>query len=375
MFEWSAPKPKTKLEKFLEQPHQLFFISAILTAILAFAFSILSYSGVFGDFINCHTFTLMYGVFANAFLGFLMTVIPRYTQSSLIKQTFYVTTWIVFEAGILISFASFEIGKLLVATALFGASAIFANTILKGRVKNQKESIWVTFHIFAGALVLILHYFFDIALGFSSLWFFVLPLFFTIAQRMIFAFHRVYHNIEQSEISPIFLAFFNILFWTIGICFATNTNPALFAIILLIATIYLLARSPIYKKSPPILMILTIGFSWLPIGIFVLILESLLGFEALKLSTHILTVGFGLTLLIGFGTRVILGHSGQKIETDKLANIIFIATQFVVIFRIFVSLSTFFVSNFTPLIHINLTLLGLIFVVWGAKYAKVLAWR
>ena len=171
------------------------------------------------------------------------------------------------------------------------------------------------------------------------------------------------------------MAFFNILFWTIGICFATNTNPALFAIILLIATTYLLAKSPIYKKSPPILMILTIGFSWLPIGIFVLILESLLGFEALKLSTHILTVGFGLTLLIGFGTRVILGHSGQKIETDKLANIIFIATQFVVIFRIFVSLSTFFVSNFTPLIHINLTLLGLIFVVWGAKYAKVLAWR
>lgn len=375
MFEWSAPKPKTKLEKFLEQPHQLFFISTIITAILAFVFSILSYSGVFGDFTNFHTFALMYGVFANAFIGFLMTVIPRYTQSVLIKQPFYVAIWIVFEAGILISFASFEIGKLLVAAALFGASAIFANTISKGKVKNQKESIWVTFHIFVGGLVLTLNYFFEIALGFSSLWFFVLPLFFTIAQRMIFAFHRVYHNIEQSEISPTLLALFNILFWAIGICLATDTNPAIFAIVLFIMSVYLLAKSPIYKKSPPILMILTIGFSWLPIGIFALILESLLGFEALKLSTHILTVGFGLTLLIGFGTRVILGHSGQKIETDKLANIIFGATQFVVIFRIFVSLSILFVSNFTPLIHINLSLLGLIFIVWGAKYAKVLAWR
>ena len=375
MLEWSAPKQKTKLEKFLEQPHQLFFISTIVTAILALVFSILSYSGVFGNFSDLHIFGLMYGVFANAFLGFLMTVIPRYTQSILIKQSHYIPIWIIFELGILLVFGSFEIGKLLVAASLLASSVIFANTISKGRVKQQKESIWVTLHIFAGAIILVLDYMLGISLGSVSLWFFVLPLFFTIAQRMIFAFHRVFHNIEQNEIHPTLLAFFNILFWGIGICVNTNTNPILFAIALFVSAIYLLTKSPIYRKSPPILMILTIGFSWLPIGIFVLILESIFDFEALKLSTHILTVGFGLTLLIGFGTRVILGHSGQKIETDKIANMIFVATQFVIIFRIFVSIATFFVSNLTPLIHINLLLLALIFVIWGMKYGKVLIWR
>jgi uncharacterized protein involved in response to NO len=372
MLEWSVPKQKTKLEKFLEQPHQPFFISTIITAILALVFSILSYGGVFGNFSDLHIFGLMYGVFANAFLGFLMTVIPRYTQSILIKQSHYIPIWIIFELGILLVFGSFELGKLLVSASLFASSAIFTYTISKGRVKNQKESIWVTFHIFTGAFIIILDYIFGISLGSVALWFFVLPLFFTIAQRMIFAFHRVFHNIQQNEIHPTLLAFFNILFWSIGICLNTNINPILFEIVLLVSIIYLLIKSPIYKKSPPILMILTIGFSWLPVGIFVLILESIFNFDALKLSTHILTVGFGLTLLIGFGTRVILGHSGQKIETDKIANMIFVATQFVIIFRIFVSIASFFVSNLTPLIHTNLFLLALIFVIWGMKYGKVL---
>ncbi|HHD81457.1 MAG TPA: NnrS family protein, partial [Campylobacterales bacterium] len=90
------------------------------------------------------------------------------------------------------------------------------------------------------------------------------------------------------------------------------------------------------------------------------------------LDIHILVLGFVFTVLIGFGTRVTLGHSGNKLEADRLTTILFYWTQVVVISRMVTSLIFSFGWNFLFWFDITVTAWLVLFGVWAYRFFGVL---
>lgn len=370
MFTWTEEKKKTWFERFSDQPHQLFFAGTLFFAIVSMILSMFSFIKGIGDFATLHGFGLIYGVFTNAFLGFLLTVIPRYTQGVPIQVKDYIWLWILFEMGVFCGlFISDIFGSALLASALLFAFSLFGNILLEARIKNQIETIWLVFLVFIGAFISFWSIFSQITLHSLMLWCFVLPVVFTVAQRMIPAFFSVYFQTPLQEKPLWFLPIFIFGMFAIGLLDSSNVFVPYISSFLFVASVVFLSVSGIYKKSPPILWILTVGFTWLPIGFLALAFEGFSGVYTFALSLHILTLGFIFTLLIGFGTRVILGHSKQKIEANKLSIALFIMTQIIVISRIIASV--FFVASSTTwtfFIHFGFSFWVVLFMIWSIQF-------
>jgi uncharacterized protein involved in response to NO len=142
---------------------------------------------------------------------------------------------------------------------------------------------------------------------------------------------------------------------------------------------YLIGRELYRWKLPfpnenPLVWILHIALFWIPIAFLLSSISNIItlttGTSYLYLGIHTLSLGFFLTMLIGFGTRVTLGHSGNKLQVDNYTKYLFYLTQVVVISRVFTS---FFTGEYF-LVFFNLSIivwLGL-FVLWGYKFFMVL---
>ncbi len=129
-------------------------------------------------------------------------------------------------------------------------------------------------------------------------------------------------------------------------------------------------------ESPAILWVLHLAFFWLPLGFFLSAFAQMYalfsGTSVYFLGIHVLLLGFLLTVLVGFGTRVILGHSAQVPHADKLSVFLFWLTQAVVLARMAVSLDVMFGFGLGWLFDIAATLWIAVFTLWGGRFAKTL---
>jgi len=98
-----------------------------------------------------------------------------------------------------------------------------------------------------------------------------------------------------------------------------------------------------------------------------LIAQTVFKRSFLALDLHLVLLGFLTTILIGFGTRVTLGHSGNRMFIDTATKVIFYLTQIVLYFRIIYSFSGSLV-----LFYISVALFVSLFLAWGIKYLPVL---
>ena len=85
-----------------------------------------------------------------------------------------------------------------------------------------------------------------------------------------------------------------------------------------------------------------------------------------------MAIGFLTTILIGFGTRITLGHSGQAPNADRVATSIFLFIQAVVVLRALYSVNITFEWGMNFLFDISFTAWVVLFFVWSLRYAKVL---
>lgn len=375
MIKWSVPpaSKETRWQKFTKQPHQMFFFSAIIFAVTIMSISFMGFVGFVGvDFSLLHGVGLIYGVFLNAFLGFLLTVIPRYTQGKTISRVDYVRLWSLYQVSMMLLLVFGQLGLVAISVSLAYAGYILLTTIYYSNNNRQHESLWLAFSLVIASIVLIVSMFAKIDLIWFTLWFVVLPIVFIVASRMIPSFYSVYFQTPLQSNSVSFVAFSVVLMWTIGL---SKDLPQILLILSLIMFLHLLVyftKQDIYKKAPPIVWVLGVGFLWFPVGFLAMIIETFY-FNSLKMSYHIFLLGFVLTLLIGFGTRVILGHSGRAIVADAMAVSLFVLTQVIVVLRVFASI--LFISNahyFIYIIHLSFVLWIVLFLVWSARYGKIL---
>jgi uncharacterized protein involved in response to NO len=92
----------------------------------------------------------------------------------------------------------------------------------------------------------------------------------------------------------------------------------------------------------------------------------------LALDIHSMLLGFVFTILIGFGTRVTLGHSGNQMHADKWVKMLFIWTQVVVAIRLLTSLVVALSWNFMILFDISASVWLVMFIAWAIRFFAVL---
>ena len=379
-----------KSSYFLSQPHQPFFVLATLNAVIFMLLFMLSYKGVLSPIVDVaflHSYTFTFFVFLNAFTGFLFTTFSRFNQTEVIAKSYYSE---VFYANVVASllFASGMFGtKLALLSAMliaFGAHLFVVYKLFAvykaARVADKSDSFWILTGMSFGLLG---HLLFIGAFSYASLvsvavgvsvFLFLLFTAFSVAQRMIPFFSHSFVPKSPRFVLSVFVLF---VIESVSFVFEMTLVRAAVELVLTVVLAREFWRWDLHPfQSPAILWVLHLALFWLPLGF---LLSSIAGIYAYISGTsfyflgiHLLLLGFLLTVLIGFGTRVVLGHSGAVPHADGLTKALFVLTQLIVLSRAVVSFDVAFGWGVSFLFDIAAALWLLLFAVWGGRFFRVL---
>ncbi len=380
----------TKKNYFLSQPHQPFFILGIVNAVVMMLLFALNYKGVLSlhlDALTLHSYSLIYLVFTNFFTGFLFTTFPRFNQTKVIQKSYYTKLFYANAAASLLFVIALFLSKELIVVAMltafiahffiiFKLTAIYKNS----QSPDKRDSFWI---LGANHLGLFSHLLFIVSLYIPSLlnaainiafYLYLIFLAFSVGQRMIPFFSHSFAEKSRYFIEIVFALF------VLKSLFSTSGLIGIELIIDIVLALYLFREFYSWQfhplESPAILWVLHLALFWLPLAFALsaisLTAEIFLNTSFYFLNIHLLALGFLTTVLIGFGTRVTLGHAGMPPQADKFARNIFFFIQVVVLLRLLYSLNIAFGWGAEFLFDISFTAWLLLFLLWGGRYAKIL---
>ena len=387
-------------KKFSSQPHQPFFTSGILFFILFMCLLIASYTNILtldSSILKYHAYTMIFVIFIQFFLGFLFVVFPRFLVQAEIQAKVYMNQFILYfvsSIGIFLTLIFYSkitlIFQILMLIAQIMSFKLLYKIHKNSVVKIKEDTKWVLISFFGG---LIAHGLFLISslpfLSFfvvskfainAGFYIFIFMIIFTISQRMIPFFTTAKdptYKINKSEnILKIVFAF---LVLKVALLSFDNVKLNLIADIplLIIITKELIKwKLPLFKV-PAIMWVLYIGLYWIPVAFSISIIESLMAFYNPdiifeKAVIHTLALGYFMTVLVGFGTRVILGHSGTTPHANNFAIFIFVTIQVVAILRIFTSFSLNLILDYSFFLNLTASLLVVGLLLWSSKYITIL---
>ncbi len=383
--------------KFASQPHQPFFSAGILFFITFLLILAANYSNIISlnsSVSGFHSYPLIHLIFIQFFLGFLFVVFPRFLTQAEISIKVYMNIFFLFTIGGLTYISSLFIGNTLNKIAiiiLIVASLMSFKTLFKiyqkSIVANKHDVTWILiafgFGLISNILFFISSFGFPILEAFSinmGFYLFLFALIFTISQRMIPFFSSIKVQGYQINKSKYVLEIAFVLLGLKIVALSLENHLFSFVIDFSLFTFFtyelLKWKLPIFKVTA-IMWVLYLSLFWLPVGFFIALLESTsnlfdMGIIFEKSALHTLAIGYFSTILIGFGTRVVLGHSGRTPTADKLTVIMFWIIQAIVIIRIFAGISLN--GNFDYIFWIvsSATLLALGLIVWSFKYLGIL---
>lgn len=387
-------------ERFSSQPHQPFFalgipLLAIFTLILF---------GQFSDIINLnisimhfHIYPLIFMIFIQFFLGFLFVVFPRFLMQPSIKPAIYMNLFFLYTlASIIYIFGLFYFKPLVfVASLMLFSAQVWAFYILnsiysKSILTDKYDTKWVLISYLVGlvshALFLIsffyYNYFVEKLAIYTGFYLFLFILIFAISQRMIPLFTGVkVPTYVKNKSKYILEIVFVLISLKVSILLMDDVRLNIIADLplFLFFTYELIFKwkLPVFKVSA-IVWILYLALFWIPIGFLLSCVESLshilfsnpLIFE--KSVIHTFAIGYFITVLVGFGTRVVLGHSGRTPTADNIAIFMFMFIQVIVLFRIFAALSINFGLEYSFWINFSAILLVIALVAWSTRYLGIL---
>jgi len=269
---------------------------------------------------------------------------------------------------------------LLLFVGHFKGVDILRNMYKTTDMEDKQDMYWI---LLAMKLGLLSHLLFITAILFympimglsieMSIYLYLFLLTFTVAQRMVpFFSHSMVEKNEKLLLIVFSLLVFHILLEGIVTYSSFIVDLALGYFI----GKELLRWKLVFPNTDPLLWILHIGMYWIPVSFVLSGLSNLLtlitGVDFLFLDIHLLMLGFVFTMLIGFGTRVTLGHSGNLMQTDNWIKVLFILTQVVVLMRLLTSLVSAFGWNITLLFDISATVWVVMFIAWALRFFAVL---
>lgn len=382
---FSPAKPKNY---FLSQVHQPFFLLGVIFAIVVMLVFLLAYKGIITlvvDSIAFHSYSLIYLVFTQFFTGFIFTTFPRFTQSNVIEKKYYLGVFTILQAGAILFVlgALFSIYLLYLALILMFVSNMLIvfklqNIYTKSDKNLRSDPKWILTGFYFGLLGHLLYILsflnFSVDAAAIALNLYLIFVTFAIAQRMVPFFSHSAASKNERFASTVFAGLF---LKVLTIYFAFSYLESLIDIILGFYIAFEIKRWRVpFKGSAAILKILHISLYWLIasfiIGGLARLLEINFGLNFMQLDTHLLALGFLTTMLIGFGTRVTLGHAGQAPHADNITEKIFYFLQAVVVGRILLSLAAGFNMQMFWLFDLSVVLWVLLFAIWTARFGPVL---
>ncbi len=381
---------QSKENYFMSQPHQPFFVLGVINAIVMMLVFALSYKSVVNlsiDTLTFHVYSLVYLVFTNVFSGFLFTTFPKFNQAKLISKKYYTRLFFsqVIGTVIFLAGAFTTLYLVMIAMALLFVSQLFIVLKLReiyksGLASDKSDSFWILGANYFGLvanLLFIISLFIPSILSTAinvSFYLYIIFLAFSVGQRMIPFFSHSFAAKNENFVKIIAVLF---LLKTIFSILDIKTVEIIIDILLATYFTYEFLRWKLNPfHSPSILWVLHLALFWLPMAFLLsaitLSAELFLDTSFYYLNIHLLAIGFLTTLLVGFGTRVTLGHAKQAPNADRFATAVFIFVQFVVLLRVLFSLNVAFGWNLNFLFDISFTAWIVLFLAWTLRYFKVL---
>jgi len=375
---------------FFSQPHQPFFVLAFINAIVTMLLFLLSYKSIINIAIsptNLHAYGFTYLLFTPAFFGFLFTTFPRFSSTPVLEKSVYMRVFGFYYIGSTLFLLGSIISPLISALGMFVLfighilGYLILNNIYKQTTMEDTHDIyWIKlamgFGVIAHALFIVGQLLLPTLIGFSteiSTYLYLFLLAFAVGQRMIPFFS---HSMAAKH--PNLLRQVLILLVAHIVLEGIYANSSFFVDLFLAYTIGKeLRRWELPFPNPnPLLWILHIALFWVPLAFIFSGLANLItlvtGTYFLALDIHVILLGFVFTVLIGFGTRVTLGHSGNQMFADKWTTLLFYWTQVIVVLRILTSFAAALGFNFMILFDITATAWLIMFITWSVRFLAVL---
>lgn len=391
---------KSWYKSFSSQPHNSFFANGIIFFILFIFILLGSYSGFLSldtSLLNYHAYSMIYIVFIQFFIGFLYVVFPRFLVQAQIKSEEYMNHFFLYFIGSLGFFIStflFDSLLFLFAILLFFVQVLSFKLLFKiyqnSKAKNKEDTKWVLIFFASGLLshfmFLISFFEFEYSYKIKSIaiymgfYLFLFGIVFTISQRMIPFFSQVkvpdYKINKSKNLLPLIFSFLVLKVFLLSFEMPYLNLIADIPLFILIVKELIKWKLPMFKV-PAIMWVLYISLFWIPVAFLISILEGFvdlfsINFVFEKAVIHTIALGYFVTVLIGFGTRVVLGHSGRTPHADKIAIFIFMFVQVVALIRIFTSFSLNTNLDYIYFINISSILLILGLLVWSSRYLGIL---
>ena len=375
---------------FFSQPHQPFFLLAFVNAFIAMLIFMLSYKGIIFMDISAssfHAYAFTYLLFTPAFFGFLFTTFPRFSSTPAIEKKRYFRVFTLYYIGATLFLLGSIVSPMLTAMGMIvifiGHAAgvlILKNIYTITTMEDTHDIFWILialiFGLFAHLLFIFAEIFSSSLLTISlqiSSYLYLFLLAFSVAQRMVPFFSHSMVDRNENLLKTIFIL---LLLHVLAETFVSNASFIFDLAIGVLLTKELIRWKLPFPNPNPLLWILHIAVYWSALAFIV---GGLVNFVALisdtsflALDIHILLLGFVFTILIGFGTRVTLGHSGNMMQADKYTTFLFYWTQVVVLTRVLTSLVAAFGWNFMILFDITATAWLVMFIAWAVRFFEVL---
>ena len=390
----------TWYKKFSSQPHQPFFTNGVLFFTLFMFLFIASYSNILtldNTVLTFHAYSMVFVVFIQFFLGFLFVVFPRFLIQAEIQTKAYMNQFFLYfiaSLGIFLTLIFYSkitfIFQMMMLISQIISFKLLYSIHKSSVVKIKEDTKWVLIAFFIGLISHTLFIVSNLDFNYSYIvskfainggfYLFIFMIVFTISQRMIPFFTTAKdptYKINKSE--NLLTLVFSFLVLKVILLSFDNAKINLLAdipLFIIITKELIKWKLPLFKV-PAIMWVLYLGLYWIPIAFFISIIEGFMAFYDSniifeKAVIHTLALGYFLTVLLGFGTRVILGHSGSTPHANNFAIFIFIFAQMVVILRIFTSFSLNFQFDYLFFVNLTASLLLIGLLLWSSKYITIL---
>ncbi len=354
---------------FAAAPHRVMFLAGAVQGVATMIWWLIVLSGRLGWLAHqpvwpiapvwAHAFLMIYGFFPFFIFGFLFTTYPNWLNGEKIAYRYYVASFLLMAAGIVLFYAGLLLGAtlLLLAVLLLLAGwglALYALVQVQVlAVHPDKRHSMVTSAALAAGWLGMAGYLYWLITGqlwalefarIGGIWFFLLPVFITVSHRMLpffsskvlphYTIVRPYwalwlmlvcvsgHGILQLEGSIRYLWLFDLPLAMTALVFSYHWQ---------------LWRS----FQVRLLAVLHVAFLWLGLSLMLFAVQSFVYFynEGTYLiwglaPLHALVIGFFSSMMLGMVTRVTLGHSGMALVADNATCVLFWGMQLVALVRI-----------------------------------------
>jgi len=387
-------------------PHRVMFAAGMVHGCVAMGWWVLDILGRFqnwptaGEFTIppgwAHAYLMVFGFLPFFMFGFLMTALPSWVEREKPGPGQYLLSAALMFLGVALFYPGlywFEILTYLglglqLAGWLVGLTAL-AQRVSMTSGRDVRHPLLAVGGIAAGAMALLALNFslvthnvdgVRIAL-FAGVWGFLLPVFLTVAHRMIpFFSSRVLPDYQP--VRPYWAL------WTLAGCGALHGALMFWGLLDLVwlgdlpaagVAGYLVAVWRIDRAwKIRLLAMLHIAFAWVPVAFALSAVQSLMYYQyvgegapvSLGLAPmHALTIGFFSSMLIGMASRVILGHSGRALEADRTTWVLFLLMNLAAVLRVGADMVP---GAYSGLLAMSSILWLAAFGSWTVKYLPVL---